>query len=121
MPLAADQPPRNASLTHVEADVLRIICDARHAVYVTVHANGRRRYSYWRPLDSVTGRGGCYVALPTAVCDQLKETGRIALGDPVTDPSRTVYRVRPVRVPTAASRLTPVPVRPVRARLRRVA
>ncbi|MFI7504036.1 hypothetical protein ACIBVL_37255 [Streptomyces sp. NPDC049687] len=121
MPPAAPSPVR-APLTRAEADVLRIICDARHPVYVTVHANGRRRYSYWRPLDSATGRGGCYVALPTAECDGLKAAGRISLGEPVTDPTRTTYRVRPVRVPPAPARVPAAPpLRAVRDGLRRAA
>ncbi|NEC31041.1 hypothetical protein G3I20_31705, partial [Streptomyces sp. SID8111] len=52
-------------------DVLRIVSDPRTPTYVSVHANGRRRYSYWRPIDSTTGLGGCYVALPTDECDAL--------------------------------------------------
>ncbi|MFC4503922.1 MULTISPECIES: hypothetical protein [Streptomyces] len=113
----------NAPLSRSEIEILRVICDARHSVFVSVHANGRRRYGYWRPLDSATGKGGCYVALPTAECDQLYEVGRIALGEPVTDPSRTTYRVRPVpaagppaRVPAPpAPAAAPAPVRSVRA------
>jgi hypothetical protein len=132
MPPAADQPQvlkaasarSHAPLSRAEADVLRIICDARHPVFVTVYANGRCRYSYWRPLDSGTGRGGCYAALPTAECDRLRAAGRIALGEPVTDPTRTTYRVRPVRptpvrtAPPAPARLPAAPVRVVRDRVR---
>ncbi|MFJ8111815.1 hypothetical protein [Streptomyces sp. NPDC096132] len=109
MPPAADRSSARAPLTRAEAEVLRIICDARHPVFVTVHTNGRRRYSYWRPLDSGTGRGGCYVALPTAECDRLQAAGRISLGEPVTDPTRTTYRVRPVRVTPAAARIPAAP------------
>lgn len=91
--------PRSAA----EADVLRVVSDSRTAVFVTQYADGRRRYSYWRPVDSDTGRGGCYVALPTDVCEQLRATGRITLGDPVTDPAKTTYRVRPARTPAASA------------------
>ncbi|MFI8092242.1 hypothetical protein ACIF9R_28620 [Streptomyces sp. NPDC086080] len=85
------------------AEALRVIADPRTPTYVTVYANGRRRYSYWRPLDSATGTGGCYAALPTADCDELRAAGRITLGEPVVDPNRTTYRVRPAdRVPSAA-------------------
>ncbi|GGL61907.1 hypothetical protein GCM10010129_01830 [Streptomyces fumigatiscleroticus] len=100
---ARSAPPGRAAGT----EILRVLTDARTPVFVTVFANGRRRYSYWRPLDSGTGRGGCYVALPTADCDELYASGRITLGDPVTDPTRTTYRVRAVRTPAA-------PVRAVR-------
>ncbi|WP_416981764.1 hypothetical protein [Streptomyces sp. T028] len=108
----SDAPRRHVPLTRAEADVLRIVSDASHPVFVTVHANGRQRYSYWRPLDSATGKGGCYVALPTAECDQLRATGRISLGEPVSDPSRTTYRVRAVRSRTAPARLQAAPVSP---------
>ncbi|MGC9382715.1 hypothetical protein [Streptomyces sp. MH13] len=101
-----------APLSLAEADVLRIVADTRTPVFVTVRAGGRRRYSYWRPLDSATGRGGCYAALPTAECDKLHAAGRIALGDPLTDPARTTYRVTAVRTPAGPVR----PARPVRAR-----
>ncbi|MEV5545836.1 hypothetical protein AB0L35_06790 [Streptomyces sp. NPDC052309] len=87
-----------------EADVLRIVADARTPVFVTEFASGRRRYSYWRPLDSRTGRGGCYVALPTAACDALHAAGRISLGEAITDPSRTTYRVRAAHDPGPAPR-----------------
>ncbi|KES05094.1 hypothetical protein BU52_21975 [Streptomyces toyocaensis] len=87
------------------AEALRIIADPRTPTYVTVYANGRRRYSYWRPLDSTTGTGGCYAALPTADCDELHASGRITLGEPVVDPNRTTYRVR------TATRVQPAPVR----------
>ena len=126
MPPAADQPPvlraasarSHAPLSRADADVLRIICDARHPVFVTVYANGRARYSYWRPLDSATGRGGCYAALPTAACDRLRSAGRIALGEPVTDPTRTTSRVLPVHKPAAPARLPAATVRPARDRAR---
>ncbi|MER5433254.1 hypothetical protein [Streptomyces sp. NPDC002588] len=123
MPPAADQSPARTPLTRAEAEVLRIICDARHPVFVTVHTNGRRRYSYWRPLDSATGRGGCYVALPTEECDRLQAAGRISLGEPVADPHRTTYRVRSVgRAPIAAPRPPRVPaLRVVRDRGARAA
>ncbi len=93
-----------------EAEVLRIVADARTPVFVTVRADGRRRYSYWRPLDSATGRGGCYVALPTAECDALHAAGRLTLGDPLADPARTTYRVRAAHTPAPPAR--PVPQRP---------
>ncbi|MBZ6227126.1 hypothetical protein [Streptomyces olivaceus] len=97
-----------------EADVLRVVADARTPVFVTVRQDGRRRYSYWRPLDSVTGRGGCYAALPTAVCDALHAAGRITLGEPIADPDRTTYRVGVVRTPP-----TPVSELPRQVRGRR--
>ncbi|MFE2278194.1 hypothetical protein ACFXAE_13285 [Streptomyces sp. NPDC059454] len=105
-------------------DVLRIISDPRTPTYVTEYANGRRRYSYWRPLDSANGTGGCYAALPTAECDALHAAGRITLGDPVVDPNRTTYRVRPAARaqpaarPEPAPRARPEPVRPARERAR---
>jgi hypothetical protein len=77
--------------------VLRIVSDSRTPVFVTVHTGGRVRYGYWRPVDSATGQGGCYVALPTDVCEELRSSGRITLGEPVTDPSKTTYRIRPAR------------------------
>ncbi|MGW7281347.1 hypothetical protein ACWGIV_24195 [Streptomyces sp. NPDC054844] len=90
------------------ADILRIVADARTPVFVTVREGGGRRYSYWRPLDSATGRGGCYVALPTDECDKLHAAGRITLGEPLTDPARTTYRVTAARTPAG-------PVRAVRS------
>jgi hypothetical protein len=36
------------------------------------------------------------VALPTDECDVLHAAGRIELGDPVVDPAKTTYPVRPV-------------------------
>ncbi|MGC0373063.1 hypothetical protein [Streptomyces sp. SAI-229] len=111
-------------------DVLRIISDPRTPTYVTEYANGRRRYSYWRPLDSATGTGGCYAALPTAECDALHAAGRITLGEPVVDPNRTTYRVRTATRAQAATRAQsatrgepatrtrPEPARPVRERAR---
>ncbi|GHH94023.1 hypothetical protein [Streptomyces capillispiralis] len=111
-----------ADTTH--ADVLRIIADPRSPTYVTVYAGGRRRYSYWRPLDSATGTGGCYAALPTAACDELHAAGRITLGEPVVDPNRTTYRVRPAARAQTVTRAPSVacppaePVRPVRQRAR---
>ncbi|MFD8217199.1 hypothetical protein ACFV2U_26560 [Streptomyces sp. NPDC059697] len=78
------------------AEVLRLITVQRVPVCLTVHANGRRRYGYWRPLSSDSGRGGCHVALPTDECDALHAAGRIELGDPVVDPAKTTYPVRPV-------------------------
>ncbi|WP_253195568.1 hypothetical protein [Streptomyces sp. JHA26] len=92
-------------LSPEESDILRIVSDARTPVFVTVREGGRRRYSYWRPLDSATGKGGCYVALPTAECDGLHAAGRITLGEPLTDPGRTTYRVRAAHTPTPALRV----------------
>lgn len=139
---AAPSRPYAAPGSTTRADVLRIISDPRTPTYVTVYANGRRRYSYWRPLDSATGMGGCYAALPTAECDELHAAGRITLGEPVVDPNRTTYRVRAAdrsrvatrsqsatpaqtatRPPSAtpaqsAPRPRPEPVRPVRERAR---
>ncbi|MFD4257942.1 hypothetical protein ACFWR9_10025 [Streptomyces sp. NPDC058534] len=115
MPLTAVRPrtaasratARHTPLGPGEAAVLRTVADARTPVFVTVREGGRRRYSYWRPLDSATGRGGCYVALPTAECDALHAAGRITLGDPVADPARTTYRVRATRTPAAPVRALP--------------
>ncbi|MFE5890161.1 hypothetical protein ACFQ6E_14645 [Streptomyces sp. NPDC056462] len=91
-------PPRSTvPLDALASEVLRIVSDSRTPVFVTVHEGGRTRYGYWRPVDSATGRGGCYVALPTDVCDKLRSGGRIELGEPVTDPSKTTYRIRPAR------------------------
>ncbi|MFJ6984824.1 MULTISPECIES: hypothetical protein [unclassified Streptomyces] len=126
MPLTAIQPPTVGArrparrLSAAEADVLRIVSDARTPVFVTVRADGRRRYHHWRPLDSATGRGGCYVALPTADCEALRADGRIVLGDPVSDPGRTTYRVSAAVAPSPAVRLTgvPAPARPARPRMR---
>ncbi|WP_328868896.1 hypothetical protein OHT76_01725 [Streptomyces sp. NBC_00287] len=72
------------------ADVLRIVSDPHTAVFVTALPGGRLRYGYWRPAAST---GGCYVALPTDVCEELRSTGRITLGTPVVDPGKTTYRV----------------------------
>ncbi|MEV5340117.1 hypothetical protein AB0K93_16775 [Streptomyces sp. NPDC052676] len=83
-----------APLSAGGAELLRIIADPATPVFLTVHAGGRRRYCYWQPLDDRSGRGSCYVALPTDECDALHRAGRIALGDPVVDPARTIYRVR---------------------------
>ncbi|MFG3250498.1 hypothetical protein [Streptomyces sp. NPDC048187] len=98
---------RRAQLGAAEAEVLRIVTDARTPVFVTVRADGRRRYSYWRPLDSTTGRGGCYAALPTAECDALHAAGRITLGEPLADPDRITYRVSATRTPAAPLRALP--------------
>ncbi|GGT05899.1 hypothetical protein [Streptomyces chromofuscus] len=81
------------------ADIARIVSDPSTPVFVTVHADGRRRYSYWRPYDPATGQGSCYVALPTDECDRLHAAGRITLGEPVVDATRTTYRVRLARTP----------------------
>ncbi|WP_443047478.1 hypothetical protein [Streptomyces sp. KMM 9044] len=102
------------SFTPADVDVLRIISDPRTPTFVTVYANGRRRYSYWRPLDSTTGQGGCYVALPTTDCDALHAAGKIELGDPVVDPNRTTYRV------SASSTRVGPPSRALAAQIRQV-
>ncbi|MFF7445611.1 MULTISPECIES: hypothetical protein [unclassified Streptomyces] len=86
------------------ADVLRLVSDSRTPVFVTEYPGGRLRYGYWRSLDATTGRGGCYVALPTDVCEELRSTGRITLGEPITDPARTTYRVSAARPQTGAAR-----------------
>ncbi|MDQ0964140.1 hypothetical protein QFZ66_008018 [Streptomyces sp. B4I13] len=98
-------------LSRAGADILRIVSDPRTPVFVTEHAKGRRIYGYWRPLDAGSGRGGCYVALSRAECDALHAAGRITLGEPVADPAKTTYRVRPARTAPAAARTTSVPVR----------
>ncbi|WP_282700552.1 hypothetical protein [Streptomyces sp. CC219B] len=108
MPLIHDRAPSRVRsaipLGGAAADVLRVVSDSRTPVFVTAHGDSRVRYSYWRPVDSATGRGGCYVALPTDVCEELRRGGRITLGEPVTDPAKTTYRVRPTRgVPAAAT------------------
>lgn len=121
-PAAPSRPRPPAGTTRT--DVLRIISDPRTPTYVTEYANGRRRYSYWRPIDSATGAGGCYAALPTAECDALHAAGRITLGEPVVDPNRTTYRVRTatraqsVTRAEPAPRVRPEPVRPARDRAR---
>lgn len=91
--------------------MLRIVSDPRTPVFVTEHAGGRRVYGYWRPLDADSGRGGCYVALPAAECDELFAAGRITVGEPVTDPTKTTYRVRPARTRAAGTRPSAAPVR----------
>ena len=93
-----------APLSPAGADLLRIVSDPSTPVFLTVHAGGRRRYGCWQPLDGRSGRGSCYVALPTDECDALHRAGRIALGDPVVDPARTIYRVRAVDTRVAAAR-----------------
>ncbi|MFF0533799.1 hypothetical protein ACWDF1_03930 [Streptomyces coelicoflavus] len=116
MPLTAAARPQTADLRGArrpdrlgaaEAEILRIVTDARTPVFVTVRPDGRRRYSYWRPLDSATGRGGCYVALPTAACDALHAAGRTALGEPLADPNRIIHRVSATRTPAAPLRALP--------------
>ncbi|MEH0541829.1 cell envelope biogenesis protein OmpA [Streptomyces sp. B21-105] len=98
-------------LSRAGADVLRIVADPRTPVFVTEHANGRRTYGYWRPLDAGSGRGGCYVALSRAECDALHAAGRIILGEPVADPAKTTYRVRPARTAPATARTPSAPAR----------
>ncbi|MGN9815495.1 hypothetical protein ACTMUQ_09125 [Streptomyces sp. SD11] len=85
------------------SEVLRLITVQRVPVCLTVHANGRRRYGYWQPAKAGSGYGGCYVALPTEECDALHAAGRLVLGDPVIDPSKTTYPVRPAARPTVRS------------------
>ncbi|MFC9225305.1 hypothetical protein ACFT8W_32055 [Streptomyces hygroscopicus] len=104
--------PRSEAPFEAADDVLRVISDPRTPVFVTVHASGRRRYGYWQPYDSATNRGGCYVALPTPVCDRLHSEGRIMLGDPLVDPAKTTYRVWPTRTPATPIR---IPVTPMHA------
>ncbi|MFE6286997.1 hypothetical protein [Streptomyces sp. NPDC057877] len=87
----------SAPVSRTAADVLRIVSDPGTPVFVTVHEGGRRRYGYWRPLGSTPGQGACYVALPTAVCDELYAAHRIVLGEPLVDPAKTTYRVRTAR------------------------
>ncbi|MFJ6835783.1 hypothetical protein [Streptomyces sp. NPDC091209] len=106
MTLLRPLPRTHAPLSAEGAEVLRVITQRRFPVRLTVHANGRRRYGYWLPLDSATGRGGCYVALPTGECDALHAAGRIVLGDPLVDPAKTTYTVQAAAratVTTAAS------------------
>nr|WP_256096410.1 hypothetical protein [Streptomyces sp. LUP30] len=126
-PREAPRPSRRAASPRPAApprrpgtDVLRIVSDSRTPVFVTEHANGRRVYGYWRPLDAEGGRGGCYVALPAAECDELYAAGRITLGEPVTDPAKTTYRVLPARTAAAAARQAsaPAPVAPTGLRRR---
>ncbi|MFF0156207.1 hypothetical protein ACFYRY_01515 [Streptomyces sp. NPDC005263] len=100
-------------------DVLRVISDPCTPVFLTVHADGRRRYSYWQPFDPGTGRGSCYAALPTDECDALHSTGRITFGEAVVDPTRTTHRVRLARtpaVPTRAAAALPARTAPHRVR-----
>ncbi|MEW2162838.1 hypothetical protein AB0912_07530 [Streptomyces sp. NPDC007084] len=99
-------PRTNTPLSAGGAEVLRLITQRRFAVRLTVHANGRRRYGYWMPLDPATGRGGCYVALPTGECDALHAAGRIELGDPLVDPAKTTYQVRAAGRPAASDTST---------------
>ncbi|CCK25079.1 hypothetical protein BN159_0700 [Streptomyces davaonensis JCM 4913] len=85
-----------APLAAPAADVLRIVSDPRTPVFVTAMAGGRLRYGYWRAAGSGGGVGGCHVALPTDVCEELRSAGRITLGAPVSDPGKTTYRVSAV-------------------------
>jgi len=89
-------PSTPAPLGSGGGEVLRLITMQRVPVCLTVHANGRRRYGYWQAVSAGSGYGGCYVALPTDECDALHAAGRIALGDPLIDPAKTTYPVRPV-------------------------
>ncbi|MEV2216081.1 hypothetical protein AB0H86_32465 [Streptomyces sp. NPDC050997] len=99
-------------------DVLRVISDPCTPVFLTVHADGRRRYSYWQPFDPDTGRGSCYAALPTNECDALHSTGRITFGEAVVDPTKATHRVRPVRTPAVPARAAAaLPARTAPARM----
>nr|WP_242432869.1 hypothetical protein [Streptomyces sp. Root1310] len=100
------------------ADVLRIVSDPRTPVFVTEHASGRRVYGYWRPLDADGGRGGCYVALSATECDELYAAGRITVGEPVTDPTKTTYRVRAARTQGPGARSQAAGARPAAAPVR---
>ncbi len=108
--------PRRAAapLDAAGAEVLRTIANSRTPVFITVHANGRRRYGYWRPYDSRTGKGGCYMALPTEVCDRLESAGRITFGDPLVDPAKTTYRVWAADTPAEPAHAAARPARPTR-------
>ncbi|MBC2907454.1 hypothetical protein [Streptomyces cupreus] len=105
MPLAQHLPMRDLArprgpvtpLAAPAADVMRIVSDSRTPVFVTALAGGRLRYGYWRPAGSAGGSGGCHVALPTDVCEELRAAGHITLGAPVTDPGKTTYQVSPSR------------------------
>lgn len=104
MPLAHAPSLASVPVGTSAADVLRHVSDSRTPVFVTAHPGGRLRYGYWRSIDSATGRGGCYVALPTDVCEELRSAGRITLGEPVTDPAKTTYRVSASRPQAGARR-----------------
>ncbi|MGW3913073.1 hypothetical protein ACWEBX_16385 [Streptomyces sp. NPDC005070] len=97
-------PRAQAPLGPEGAEILRLITQRRFPVRLTVHANGRRRYGYWLPFDPATGRGGCYVALPTGECDALHASGRIVLGDPLVDPAKTTYAVQAAARTTGTGR-----------------
>ncbi|MFJ1807026.1 MULTISPECIES: cell envelope biogenesis protein OmpA [unclassified Streptomyces] len=113
-PAASTRP--SGSPNRAGTDVLRIVSDPRTPVFVTEHANGRRVYGYWRPLDADSGRGGCYVALSATECDALYAAGRITVGEPVTDPTKTTYRVRAARTRTTGARPAAAPVPTTAAR-----
>ncbi|MFJ2829487.1 hypothetical protein ACIPC1_18315 [Streptomyces sp. NPDC087263] len=95
-------PRTGAPLSPGSAEVLRLVMEQRGPVFLTVHANGRRRYGYWQSVGSQAARGGCHVALPTDECDALHAAGLLVLGDPVVDPAKTTYPVG-VAVRDAAS------------------
>ncbi|MFF6999675.1 hypothetical protein ACFY93_32725 [Streptomyces sp. NPDC008313] len=111
-------PRPNAPAGPDSAEVLRLITEQRFPVFLTVHANGRRRYSYWQAGASQARPGGCFVALPTDECDALHAAGRIALGDPVEDRAKTTYPIRATVRSTTPLTGSPrqVPTRPVPAR-----
>jgi hypothetical protein len=100
---AVPRTPAPAPLGASGSEVLRLITVQRVPVCLTVHANGRRRYGYWQAATAGSGYAGCYVALPTEECDALHAAGRLVLGDPVIDPSKTTYPVRPAARPAVRS------------------
>ncbi|MFD6418563.1 hypothetical protein [Streptomyces sp. NPDC060194] len=102
-------PRGHAPMSPEENATLRTLAEPGAPVFLTVHDNGRRRYSHWIPYDPATGRGNCYAALPTEACDALHAAGRIALGPPLRDQARTTYQVRVVERPAAGRRLRAVP------------
>jgi hypothetical protein len=86
------------------AEVLRLITRQRAPVVLTVYANGRFRYSYWQYAQAGGPVVNCQVALPTDECEALREAGRIELGEPVVDRTKTTYPVRAVPVAAARAR-----------------
>ncbi|MFE2534791.1 hypothetical protein [Streptomyces sp. NPDC059371] len=112
-------PRTHAPLGPEGAEILRLITQRRFPVRLTVHANGRRRYGYWLPFDPATGRGGCYVALPTGECDALHAAGRIVLGDALVDPAKTTFTVQAAARSTATGRSDATPRSEAPGRTRR--
>ncbi|KPI22623.1 hypothetical protein OK074_7161 [Actinobacteria bacterium OK074] len=86
------------------AEVLRLITRQRTPVVLTVYANGRLRYSYWQYAQAGGPVVNCQVALDTKECEALREAGRIELGEPVVDRTKTTYPVRAVPVAAARAR-----------------